>query len=331
MPRHVAGDGIDHYAIEEPLGTGTWAEVYRAVDTRSGRTVVLKSPHPSLFADPAGFKRFRQEVAIVRSLDHPGVQRSLDGGHHRTEPYEVLEYVDGENLRHVIARAKGRLVPVAVVVDWGIQLAGTLSYLHDQGIVHRDLKPENVLVGRDGLLRIADFGAALPPGGRLRRWRPIADPVGTPEYMSPEHIQGRRGDARSDVYALGVILYELLAGAPPFAGVTMSETMSLHLRASPFPLRERRPDVPLTLEAVIARALRRMPEDRYQRAGAMRSDLADLDGVDLSLVRAAPSPDPPLSGMAVGPDAGVWRFAGLVAVSFAAVVGAIIMASVLLR
>jgi serine/threonine-protein kinase len=243
----------------------------------------------------------------------------------------VLEYVDGENLRHVIARAKGRLVPVAVVVDWGIQLAGTLSYLHEQGIVHRDLKPENVLVGRDGLLRIADFGAALPPGGRLRRWRPIADPVGTPEYMSPEHIQGRRGDARSDVYALGVILYELLAGAPPFAGVTMSETMSLHLRASPFPLRERRPDVPLTLEAVIARALRRMPEDRYQRAGAMRADLADLDGVDLSLVRAAPSPDPPLSGMAVGPDAGVWRFAGLVAVSFAAVVGAIIMASVLLR
>ena len=106
-------DRVDHYAIEGLLGTGTWAEVYRAVDTRSGGTVVLKSPHPSLFADPAGFKRFRQEVAIVRSLDHPGVQRSLDGGHHRTEPYEVLEYVDGENLRHVIARAKGRLVPVA--------------------------------------------------------------------------------------------------------------------------------------------------------------------------------------------------------------------------
>jgi serine/threonine-protein kinase len=331
VPRHVAGDRVDHYVIQELLGTGTWAEVYRAVDTRSGATVVLKSPHPSLFGDPGGFKRFQREVAIVRSLDHPGVQRSFDGGHHRTEPYEVLEYVDGQNLRHVIALAKPGLLPVAVVVDWGIQLAGTLSYLHDRGIVHRDLKPENVLLGRDGVLKIADFGAALPPGGRLRRWQPIADPVGTPEYMSPEHIHGRRGDARSDVYALGVILYELLAGAPPFAGATEHETMTLHLTASPSALRRHRPDVPPALEAVIARALRRMPEDRYQSAGAMFADLADLDGVDLSLVQAAPPPDPPLSGRVVAADAGVWRFAGLVAVSFAAVVGAIITATVLLR
>jgi serine/threonine-protein kinase len=331
VPRHVPGDLVDHYVIEELLGTGTWAEVYRAVDTRSGWTVVLKSPHPSLFADSTGFARFRREVAIVRSLDHPGVQRSFDAGHHRTEPYEVLEYVEGETLRHVIARARPGHIPIALVVDWGVQLAGTLSYLHDRGIVHRDLKPENILVRRDGVLKIADFGAALPPGGRIRRWRPIADAVGTPEYMSPEHIQGRKGDARSDVYALGVLLYELLAGAPPFAGATEHETMTLHLTASSPALAAGRADVAPALEAVIARALRRSPENRYQSAAELLGDLSNLDAVDTSRLLAGASPDPPMRGVPVRADARVWRFAGLVAVSFVTAVAAIVTASVLLR
>ncbi|HKN49033.1 MAG TPA: protein kinase, partial [Actinomycetota bacterium] len=148
MPRHGPGDLVDHYVIEELLGTGTWAEACRAVDTRTGTTVVLKSPNPSLLGDRAAFARYRREIAIVRSLDHPGVQRGLDEGHHRTEPYEVLEYVDGESLRSVLALRNGDPLPVHLVVDWGVQLAGTLSYLHTRGVVHRDLKPENILLGR---------------------------------------------------------------------------------------------------------------------------------------------------------------------------------------
>ena len=328
MPRHCPGDRVDRYLIEELLGSGAWAEVYRATDTRTGGCVVLKSPDPSLFGNPVAHARYRREIAIARSIDHPGVQRSLDGGHNRMEPYEILEYVDGDNLRAVIARYRPGAVPIPQVVDWGIQVAGTLSYLHGQGIVHRDLKPENILLGRDGGLRIVDFGAALK-GSRFSRWRPVVEPSGTPDYMSPEHIRGGSGDNRSDLYALGVILYELLSGAPPFSGTTTQDTMAAHLTASPTPLHSARWDVPPALEAVIARALRRRPEDRYQSAGAMLADLIHLDRVDVSGV--VDPPDAPTPGGPVGPDAHVWRFAVVVAAGFVVLAGAVIAASVLLR
>src|SRR5882672_5505423 len=231
MPRHRPGDRVDQYEITGLLGTGGWAEVYRAVDSGSGATVVLKCPNPQLFADRAAFSRYRREVDVTPSLRHPGVQRSLDPGHHRSEPYEVLEYVEGDNLRRVLADRRPDLLPVTLVQDWGAQLARTLTYLHGQGIVHRDLKPENILLARDGMLKICDFGAALQQRARrlTRRltWGQVADAIGTPEYLSPEQIQGKPGDARSDIYALGVILYELLAGVPPFSGGTPQEAMSL--------------------------------------------------------------------------------------------------------
>ena len=281
MPRHCPGDRVDQYQIEELLGAGTWAEAYRAVDCRSGTVVVLKCPNPQLLlGDPAAFFRYRREVGIVRSLNHPGVQRSLDAGHHRTEPYEVLEYVKGDNLRRILARRGHERLPVAVAREWGVQLARTLSHLHRRGIVHRDLKPENILMGAGGTLKICDFGAAVQDHARRLAWPNPADAVGTPEYMSPEQIQGKRGDARSDIYALGVILYELVAGVPPFSGATWQETMSMHLTASPPALCTLRPDVPPALEGVIARALRRSPVDRYQNADELLDELTNLDRVD---------------------------------------------------
>jgi serine/threonine-protein kinase len=299
------------------------------VDTRSGWTVVLKSPSPSLLGDRAAFARHRREVAIVRSLNHPGVQRSLDEAHNRTEPYEVLEYIAGDNLRRVMARHGPDALPVPVVVNWGIQVAGALSYLHGLGFVHRDLKPENILLGNDGLLRLADFGSATRVGSRFKGWLPLVDAEGTPEYLSPEQVRGRRGDVRSDVYGLGLLLYELIAGFPAFAGATPQETMSMHLTESPPPLRASRPDVPRALEVVVARAMRRRPEDRYQSGGEMLEVLSNLDLVDTT--PGVGLADPPIRGMAMGANACAWQLIGLVAACYVGLAGGIIAATVVLR
>src|SRR6059058_478323 len=143
--RFSPGQQLDRYEVLGHLGDGAYAETYKAQDTETGETVVLKCPNPQLFADPALFQRYQRETEIARRLDHPNVVRSLDLGGSRTEPYLVLEYVEGESLRTALRRFEGP-VPVDKAVDWGRQLASALAYLHGQGIVHRDMKPENVLV-----------------------------------------------------------------------------------------------------------------------------------------------------------------------------------------
>ena len=215
--RFNSGQRVDRYEILAPLGQGAYAETYKARDTESGDTVVLKCPNPLLFSDPGLFQRYRRETEIATRLDHEGVQRSLDVGDSRSEPYLVLEYVEGDNLRRLL-RASGGKVAVDTALDWGRQLATTLGYLHSQGIVHRDLKPENVLVTQDGRLKVADFGTAMLTGARRLTWRHLSESLGTPDYMSPEQVQGERGDARSDIYSWGVMMYEMLTGRVPFEG-----------------------------------------------------------------------------------------------------------------
>ena len=212
--RHQPGARVDRFEIIEELGEGAYAETYKARDTDSGRVVVLKSPNPMLFADPAIFGRFKRESEIARSLDHPNVQRSFDLAENRTEPYLVLEFVDGENLRTRMSEFGGP-VPVDQAIDWGHQLASVIAYLHANGITHRDLKPENVLVTSDDQLKVADFGTALLEGAKRLTWKHLTEGVGTPNYMSPEQIQGERGDTRSDIYAWGIMMYEFLTGRPP--------------------------------------------------------------------------------------------------------------------
>ncbi|MBV8160649.1 MAG: serine/threonine protein kinase [Acidimicrobiia bacterium] len=326
--RFHTGERLDKYEIEAPLGEGAYAETYRARDS-DGQTVVLKIPNPLLFADPALFQRYRREMEIARRLQHEGVQRSLDLGENRTEPYLVLEYIEGDNLRRRLRNFEGP-VPVDKAVDWGRRLAEALAYLHSQGIVHRDLKPENILVTGDDHLKIADFGTALLAGARRLTWRHLSESLGTPDYMSPEQIQGERGDPRSDIYAWGVMMYEMLTGRVPFEGDNWLAAMAGHLQGTPQPIRSIRKDVPPSLEAVVLHAMRRYPENRYQSAEELLVDLDRLDQLDPSSFDL--SPEAPMGGMAAtGSALRLWALVGMIALGFIAVVAIAITLTVVLR
>jgi len=320
---------IDHYEVIGLLGEGAYAETYKAKDTAAGDTVVLKMPNPNLFADPGLFQRYRRESDIARKLDHPGVQRGMDGGQNRSEPYLVLEYIEGDNLRRVL-RSGPDILPIDTAIEWGRQLAEALAYLHQAGIVHRDLKPENILVTTDRRLKIADFGTAMLEGARRLTWKHLSESLGTPDYMSPEQIQGERGDARSDIYAWGVMMYELLTARVPFRGDNWLAVMAGHLGENPVPIHQLRPDVPAPLEAVVMHAMRRQPAHRYQTADELVADLDHLDQLDPAAYDL--TPEPAMGGMAsVNSEKRMWALVALVAVSFVGVVAIIVTLSVVLR
>jgi serine/threonine-protein kinase len=327
--RFPPGSTVDHFEVLEELGEGAYAETYKARDERSGELVVLKFPHPNLYADPAIFQRFQREVKIARTLDHPGVIRSLDGAEHRTEPYLVLEYVEADDFRQRLREMGGR-APVPVALDWGRQLADTLQYLHEHGVTHRDLKPENLLITADGKIKVIDFGTALLAGAKRLTWRHLTEGIGTPDYMSPEQIQGERGDPRSDIYAWGVIMYELLAGRPPYTGDNWMAVMAGHLTRTPEPLAKLNPDVPPALDAIIRKALRRYPENRYQSAAELQHDLDHIDEIDPSSFDF--SAEPPMGGMAaVESTKRIWQLIAVVAVAFILVCALILGLTVVLR
>lgn len=327
--RHAPGETIDRFEILETLGQGAYAEAYKARDLDTGRVVMLKMPSPLMFSDPHVYQRFEREALIAQRLDDAGVQRSLGMCGEAGDPYIVLEFVEGENLRAKLGRLDGP-VPIAAALDWGRQLAHALAYLHENGVVHRDLKPENVLVSDDGVLKIVDFGTALLEGARRLTWRGLSESVGTPDYMSPQQIQGERGDARSDIYSWGVIMYELLTGAVPFDGDNWLAVMAGHLQRTPEPVRQRRPEVSAALEAVVLHAMRRFPENRYQDARAIIADLDRLDTLDPAAYDT--SPEKPIGGMAAMQGPGqVWRLVALVAIGFFVVLAVTVAVALLVR
>jgi len=273
------GASLDDFKIIEPIGHGAFSEVYLA-EAPGGERVVLKCPHEAILGDTASFDRFRRELEIARKLDHPGIQRSLDAGKTRSRPYLVMEYVEGETLRDVLHREKR--LPTARAIDITEQLAAAMGYAHSQGVYHRDLKPENVLVTPAGRVVVTDFGIALMTGARRLTWRWLTSAVGTPDYMAPEQIQGKRGDARTDVYAMGVMLFEMLAGEVPWEGDNPLAVMSQHLSAPLPSLHALNPQVLPPLEAIVRKTLRKNPDERYQDGKELLHDLKHWQDLDLA-------------------------------------------------
>lgn len=285
------GERLDRYEIVEAIGHGAFSDVYLAVDPDGGR-VVLKCPHEGIIGDVATFDRFRREMEIARRLDHPGIQHSLDPGGDRTRPYLVMEYIEGETLREHLAR-RGRL-PIAEAVALVDQLADAMGYAHRQGVTHRDLKPENVLVTADGRPVVTDFGIALMSGARRLTWRWLTSQLGTPDYMAPEQVQGERGDARTDVYALGVILFEMLAGRVPWEGDNPLSIMNQAVTRPAPSLLDLDPSIPPPLDAIVRKCIRKDPAERYPDAAALAADLESWKDLDLSqFVFAAEKPGLP--------------------------------------
>ena len=328
--RHQRGELIDHYEIVDELGEGAYAETYKARDTSSGDIVVLKFPDPHTFADAQIYQRFQRETKIAGGLDFPGVQRSYGVQVDHGDPYLVLEYVDGATLRTCGHEFHGPM-PIKTAIDWGLQIARAICYLHKKNITHRDLKPENVLVGNDGVLKVADFGTAMVLGARRLTWRNLTESVGTPDYMSPEQIQGERGDARSDIYAWGVMMYEMLTGHVPFEGDNWLAVMAGHLRRTPDRITTQRPEVDPALEAVVLKAMRRYPKNRYQTAEELLGDMENLDTLDVS--RFDFSPEEPMGGMGTpaATTGALWMQILLIAFGFIALCAIVIALSVLLK
>jgi serine/threonine-protein kinase len=326
--RYETGQVIDHYEIVEGLGEGAYAEAYKAREVATGRIVMLKSPNPQMFGDPQVYHRFLRESEIARRLDHPGLQHALDL-HDEGEPYLVLEYVEGTNLRRRLQAYEGA-VPIETALDWGRQLASALAYIHAAGVTHRDLKPENVMIDAEGDLKILDFGTALLTGARRLTWRHLTESVGTPDYMSPEQIQGERGDRRSDVYAWGVMMYEFLTGNVPFEGDNWLAAMAGHLQQDPKSIRHARPEVSSALEAVVLKAMRRYPENRYQSAEDLLADLGRLDTLDASAFDL--SPERPMGGMSATKSGWrLWGYIAMIALGFIAALVLVVVVSVVMH
>ncbi len=289
-PALAPGERLDRFEIVEAIGHGAFSDIYLATDPE-GRRVVLKCPHEGIMGDVATFDRFRREMEIARRLDHPGIQHSLDPGGDRTRPYLVMEYVEGETLREHLRR-RG-LLPIAEAVALVDGLADALGYAHRHGVTHRDLKPENVLVTPDGRPVVTDFGIALMTGARRLTWRWLTSQMGTPDYMAPEQVQGERGDARTDVYALGIILFELLAGRVPWEGDNPLAIMNQAVTRRAPSLRELDPAIPPPLDAIVRKCLRKDPGERYPDAAALAADLESWKDLDLSRFVFAAEEHPP--------------------------------------
>jgi len=278
--RFTAGERVDGYEIVSQLGTGGMSEVYLAHS--SDQQVVIKIPHAALIGDPAAFSRFQREIEIGRRLQHPNIQQLLGVGYLPSggAPFIVTEYVDGESFRVYLDEHKPLSLEEAI--KFARQIAEVLNYCHQQGVIHRDLKPENILVTQSGQIKLMDFGIALLRGARRVTWGSLSSTVGTPDYMAPEQVRGERGDARTDVYAVGVIFYEMVTGEVPFQGDNPLSVMSQRVTSSPRPVSSVRSDVPTPVATVIERALRREPADRYPTMAALIYDLDHPDEVELT-------------------------------------------------
>jgi serine/threonine-protein kinase len=253
------------------------ASIFKAIDTVDGAAVAIKVPYMQFESDVVFYGRFQREEEVGRRLNHPNIIKVLTPKR-KSRMYIAMEYVEGLSLRAMMREPGG--MPAEKALDIARQICEAMVYMHSQGVVHRDLKPENILVTNDGMIKIMDFGIALDESARRLTWSGLSSTIGTPDYMAPEQVSGRRGDVRTDIYSLGVILYEMLTGNLPYSGPNVYTVMRAKTAEDPQPPSAFKPDIDPHLEEIVLHAIERSPRDRYASAQDLLEDLRDPSRVE---------------------------------------------------
>src|SRR5215469_4561090 len=260
----------DRFRITHLISRSGMSSVYKATDLSTSKPVALKVPFMEFESDPTAYSRFEREEAIGKVLDHHYILRVLPV-EHKSRPYMAMEFLDGQTLRRLLS-STGKL-PVADALKIASRACEALDYMHRQNMVHRDLKPENIMLCKDGSLRIMDFGIAKVSGMRRLTFGGFSPALGTPDYMAPEQVKGKRGDQRTDIYSLGAVLFEMVTGTVPFEGSTPFQIMNARLAGDPVAPRTINPDISPEVEEIVLHAMERNPDARYQSAAAMKAEL----------------------------------------------------------
>ncbi len=276
MTTYDTGEMLDHYRIDAAIAQSNMSVLYKATDLKTDRQVAIKVPHSEMEKDPVLVERFKREQEIGQELDHPGVVKTFND-EERSRLYMVIEWVDGRLLRSILNQEKKLPIDRAVKITLGI--CDALDYMHKHGIVHRDLKPENVMVDENDQIKLIDFGIAMKEDARRLTFVNMSSMLGTPDYISPEQVKGGRGDQRSDIYAVGIMLYEMLTGRVPFVGPNPLAVMNERVLNEPKSPSELNPEISPELEEILYRALERDPRHRYATANEMQWDLEHQDQV----------------------------------------------------
>ena len=271
----------ERFLITEVISRSGMATIYKAQDLQSQNTpVAVKVPHFEYESDPGFFTRFRREEQIGCSLNHPYLLKFIPTASPKSRPYIVTEYLRGCTLAHLLDRMCP--LPEKDALKIASLLCEALEYLHNEGVIHRDLKPQNVMIGCDGTIRLLDFGLAVAADSRRVTFHGLTPAMGTPDFMAPEHVKGKRGDERTDIYSLGAMLYLMLTGKPPFEGDNALAAMNARVLGDPEPLRKVNPNILPQVEEIVLHAMERDPRNRYPSVDAMQADLENLDLVKVT-------------------------------------------------